>query len=249
MLALATPSPSPSPTTSSVDSSADLTLISPIRTYSIAGAYTAATYGRRNLRGAVVIPRIASFHVGHYLMRVTLPRIQTINGIDSAYGDLQLFYLLGNRLNSGRFYAGLFAQLPTGTGPVTTQKWLLGPAVAYIASFKPQARTVGVLLQSAFSVAGPRSAANQSAISFLPFANIQLRHGWFIKTPESPWLFDLQTGSTLVPVGIGFGRRGKLDAVPYLVALTDEVALIHANAPNAPKNIVRVTITFVLPPR
>ncbi len=56
--------------------------------------------------------------------------------------------------------------------------------------FRRTARLIGVLFQTAFSVAGPRSAPGQSAISFLPFATMYLKHGWFLKTPESPCLFD-----------------------------------------------------------
>lgn len=245
ILALVTPAPLPSPSPLPEINAAE-TLISPIRSFSIQAAYTASSYGPGNAHATTIIPRIASFYLGRSLVRVTLPRFQTINGVDSSYGDTQFFYLFQRGLRERGRYAGFFLQVPTGSGPLTTGKWLAGPALAWIVSFRPRSRTIGFLLQTAFSVAGPRSAGNQSAISFLPIANVQLGNRWFLKTPESPWLFDLQHGSTFVPFGAGLGRSGSLDGVPMLVALTDEVALVHANLPRSPKNVVRFYVTFIL---
>lgn len=242
------PSPSPSPPTTDVDD--DESLITPVRTYTIQGTYTPAVYGPSHTRVSQVIQRLAAFYVGKYLLRVTLPRFQTVNGIDSGYGDMQMFYLLNTNVERNRSYVGLFAQLPTGAPKLfSTQKWLLGPALAHIFEFKRGVRTVGFLLQTAFSVAGPRSAPNQAAISLLPFATVSLKHGWFLKTPESPWLFDLQRGQTLIALGAGVGNIVKIGETPCLISITDEGTVIHANVQNGPKNTVRFTMTFLLTQR
>ncbi len=243
-----TPSPSPPPS-SSTDVTADESLISPVRTYTIQGTYTPSVYGPTHARVEQVIQRLAVFYVGKYLMRVTLPRLQTINGIDSGYGDLQMFYLLSTSIQRGS-YAGIFVSLPTGSPQLfSSQKWLIGPALAHIFESKRGVRTVGVLLQTAFSVAGPRSAPNQAAISLLPFATVKFKNGWFLKTPESPWLFDLQRGQTLIALGGGFGKSIQLVELPCLLSITDEGTIVHANVPNAPKNTLRLTLTFVLTQR
>lgn len=244
---IATPSPSPSAApTQNADVTEDDSLVSPIRSYTIQGTYTGATYGPGSAIGSQVIQRLAAFYLGRSLLRVTLPRLQTINGLDSGYGDMQVFYLVERGGLQRGAYVGVFAQFPTGAPALfSMKKWLLGPAMAYIFSFKPQTRLVGVLLQTAFSVAGPHSAPGQSAISFLPFTTLYLKHGWFFKTPESPWLFDLERGQTLIALGGGFGRATKIFATPSLISITDEAAVVHANVINAPKNIVRLTITFL----
>lgn len=247
VLALVTPSPAPTATSASREVSADNTLLTPIRTYSIQASYIAAAYGPGNLRATQIIPRIARFYLGKSLVRVSIPRIQTVNGVDSSYGDMQIFYLVSRDLKTNGRYAGLFAQLPTGTGPLTSNKWLLGPALAYVASYVPRKRTVAVLVQTAFSVAGPRSAANQSLISILPAATVSIGGGWFLKSPESPWIFDLQRGSTLIPLGLGIGRSAKVDGIPALFSISDEVTVLHANAPQAPKTTIRLYLTFVIP--
>lgn len=243
-LALTSPTPSASP---SPDVNADATLVSPIRTISLQAAYTASSYGPAPYRATQIIPRISRFSIGKSLLRVSLPRIQTVNERDSSYGDMQLFYLFQNAgLNRRASYVGLFAQFPTGTGPLTTSKWLAGPAFAYIFSYVPKRRTLGVLVQTAFSIAGPKSAANQSVVTILPIATVRLTNGWFLKWPEAPWTFDLQRGATVIPVGIGIGRSGSLDGVPYLIALSDDTAAIHAHAPQAPKNTIRLYLTFLI---
>ncbi|MBV8636499.1 MAG: hypothetical protein JO322_00300 [Candidatus Eremiobacteraeota bacterium] len=242
------PSPAPSPTPAQrPDATVDESLISPVRSYTIQGTYTGATYGPGNASGSQVIQRLAAFYVGKSLMRVTLPRLQTINGLDSGYGDLQVFYLHERGLRQNGSYAGLFAQLPTGTPAIfSTEKWLVGPALAHIFVFKPRAQLIGILLQTAFSVAGPRSVPAQSAISFLPFATLSLKNGWFFKLPESPWLFDLERGQTLIALGGGFGRAARIAATPCLLSISDEATVVHANVVNAPKNTLRLTITFLI---
>lgn len=240
-------SPSPSATSTPDDVTADVSLISPVRTYTIQGTYTGASYGPAYSRASQIIQRLAVFYVGKYLMRVTLPRFQTLNSVDSGYGDMQFFYLLDTNVASGRNYVGVFASLPTGTPDIFSfKKWLFGPALAHIFVLKPRRQVTGVLLQTAFSVAGPRAAPAQSTISLLPFTSIYLRNNWFIKTPESPWLFDLARGQTLIALGGGFGKSLKLGEMPCLISITDEATVIHANVPNAPKNILRLTFTFIV---
>ena len=243
-----TPSPSPTSTPAqSPDVTEDESLVSPIRSYTIQGTYTGATYGPGSAIGSQVIQRLAAFYVGKSLMRITLPRLQTVNGLDSGYGDTQIFYLIERGGLRRGVYVGVFAQFPTGSPALfSMKKWLLGPAMAYIFAYKPRTRVIGALLQTAFSVAGPRSAPAQSAVSFLPFVTLNLKGGWFIKTPESPWLFDLQRGQTLIALGGGFGKAVRIGAMPSLISITDEANVVHANVINAPKNIVRLTFTFLI---
>ncbi len=103
-----------------------------------------------------------------------------------------------------------------------------------------------MLFQSFFSVAGPASRANQSLVTLLPFATVRIAGAWFLKWPEAPWQFDLQRGSSLIPLGLGVGRIVTFDSQVVLVSISDETAVVHANVPNAPKNTVRVTFTILV---
>ncbi|HTJ26500.1 MAG TPA: hypothetical protein VMA36_10065 [Candidatus Limnocylindria bacterium] len=245
------PAPSPAPSASPQSSvSADVTVendpATRVRTLTVQGTYTGATYGPGNARGSQVITRLASFYVGKSLLRLSLPRIQTINGVSSGISDMQAFYLVQHPARSGATFAGVFMQLPTASKPqFGTGKWLVGPAAAYFFAFKPRRLIAGVLLQTAFSVAGPSSRPNQSAITFLPFGSLDLGHGWYLKLPESPWVFDLQQGRSLIALGLGIGRTTRIGRDPVLVAVSDETTVLRSNTPNAQKNTVRLTFTVI----
>jgi hypothetical protein len=127
-----------------------------------------------------------------------------------------------------------------------TGKWLVGPTAAYIVSYRPERFTAGVLVQTGFSVAGPSHRANQSVVTFLPFLADDLGRGWYIRLPEAPWVFDLQQGRSLIPLGLGIGRKTRIGPDPALVAITGETTIVRANTPNAPKNTVRLLFTLII---
>ncbi|MGZ3499586.1 MAG: hypothetical protein ACXVAK_18835 [Vulcanimicrobiaceae bacterium] len=243
-------SPAPSATPRASDSS-DVTVegdpTTRIRTITLQATYTGATYGPGSFRATQIIPRIAALYIGKALLRFSLPRFQTINGLDSGLSDMQFFYLLERPFHPGRVFLGLFAQFPTATSPsFGTGKWLVGPAAAYIFALRPKSAIAGFLVQSAFSVAGAAKRPNQSVVTVLPFGTLRVGHGWYLKLPEAPWIFDLQRGASLIPLGFGVGRTMKVGNDPLLVGISDEATVIHANVINAPKNTVRLTFTVIL---
>jgi hypothetical protein len=219
------------------------------KTLSEQATYTGATYGPGNFTVTQIISRLAAFRIGKSLARVSLPRLQTINGVASGFGDLQAFYLFQERARTGAIFVGVFAQFPTATiqsPPFGTGKWLVGPAAAYIFAYKPRRELAGVLLQTAFSVAGAANRSNQSAITFLPFGALSIGRGWFLKWAEGPWVFDLEHGAAVIPLGVGIGRLINDGGQPLLVSVSGETTVLHANAINAPKNTVRLTLTVFL---
>jgi hypothetical protein len=245
--AQASPAPSTTPQSESADPTVESDPTTTVKTINIQATYTGASYGPGNLHLSQVIPRIAAFRIGKSLLRLSLPRVQTINGVDSGFSDTQLFYLLQRPTRAGIGFVGLFAQFPTATSRFFgTGKWLIGPAAAYIFAYRPRQLMAGVLLQSAFSVAGAANRANQSALTILPFGTFTIGHGWYLKLAEGPWAFDLQRGATIIPLGLGIGRVGRIDNDPLMIAISDEATVIHANAVNAPKNTIRLTFTVVV---
>lgn len=244
--------PSPAPSASPrpgppVDVTVENDPTTRVRTISFQASYTGATYGPGNFRASQIIPRLATFEIGKSLARISLPRVQTINGVDSGFSDMQVFYLFQRPTHPGAGFVGVVAQFPTAPSRFFgTGKWLVGPAAAYVAIFQPGKAIAGALFQAAFSVAGASNRRNQAAITFLPFASLAIGHGWFLKWPEAPWLFDLEGGTSLIPVGLGIGHAIRFDGDPMMIAISDETSLLRANAVNAPKNTIRLTITLIV---
>ena len=216
------------------------------KSFTLQYTYTGSTYGPGSAAGTQLIPRLAFFSLGKSLVRLSLPRIQTIGGTVSGMGDMQLFYLFQRPAQAGSKFLGVFAQFPTASNPLFgTGKWLLGPAGAYVFAFRPQREILGILVQTGFSFAGAANRRNQSIATVLPFYSEVLGGGWYLKLPEAPWVFDLQKGASLIPLGLGVGRIARLEDNPVLISVSDETTVVHANAPNAPKNTARLTFTFL----
>jgi hypothetical protein len=247
------PDPAPTPTQSPSSPAfeyADVTKENDprVRAYTVQGAYTGATYGPGDAHSSQIIARVASFRIGHSFLRLFLPRVQTINGLAGGITDMQALYLFTRPVRAGIAFLGVTAQLPTASNPrFGTGKWLVGPAAVYFFAYKRRRAVAGFLLQTATSVAGPSRQPNQTVMTFLPLGVANLGRGWFVKWPESPWIFDLQRGRSLITLGLGIGRQARIGPEPILISISDEITVVHANTPNAPKNTVRLTFT-VIPP-
>lgn len=220
---------------------------STVRTVSFQTAYIGATYGPGNNIATQIIPRFATVLIGKSILRFSPPRLQTINGIDTGYSDMQFFYLFKTRTRVRHAFLGVSGNIPTASSPLFgVGKWTIGPAAAYLFTLQPGRNIIGVLIQSSFSFAGAANRSNQSAVTVLPFATYSLGQGWYLKWPEGPWVFDFARRAGLIPVGLGIGRTTYVDGMPLLVAISDETSFLHANVINAPKNTVRFTLTLVL---
>ncbi len=247
-LAAGTPSPMPSASPQpDIDVTAENDPTTRIKTYSFQAAYTGASYGPGSHQLSQIIPRVAVFDIGKSLLRISLPRAQTINGVASGISDMTVFYLFQRPVHPGAAFVGIFAHLPTASSRFFgTGKWLAGPAAAYLGVYRPPKEILGVLVQTGFSVAGTSSRSAQSAITVLPIGALALARGWSLKLPEAPWVFDLQHGASLIPLGLGIGyafRLGGGDAI--LISISDDTSVVHANVVNAPKNTVRLTFSVL----
>ena len=248
----ADPHPSASPQAGQTDSDATAEndpVNSTVRSRTLQATYTGTTYGPGNYQLEQFIPRLAMLRLGKSLLRLSLPRVQTINGFESGWGDMQMFYLFAGREEANRAYVGLSLQVPAASSPTLgTGKWLIGPAGAYIFSYLPRERIEGILVQTAFTVAGDGNRRTQSAVTVLPFATRFIGKGWYLKWPEAPWLFDLRKGGGgFIPLGLGFGKMFTAGDQAVLISISDEAALLHANFINAPKNTLRLTFTVLSP--
>lgn len=247
-LAAGTPSPMPSASPQSdIDVTAENDPTTRIKSYSFQAAYTGASYGPGSHQLSQIIARGAVFDIGKSLLRISLPRAQTIKGIAGGISDMAVFYLFQRPVYPGVAFVGIFAQLPSAsTRFFGTGKWLVGPAAAYLGVYRPSKAILGILVQTGFSVAGTSSRSAQSAISVLPVGALVLARGWSLKLPEAPWVFDLQRGASLIPLGLGIGRAFRLGGGgALLISISDDTSVVHANVVNAPKNTVRLTLSVL----
>jgi hypothetical protein len=242
-------SPAPSTTPSLIEQqSADVDPTSPVEAWTFAGVYTGSTYGPGNFRSLQIIPREEVLRLGTSLLRATLPPIRTIQGVDSGFGDAQLFYLFAHDVPHGRLGIGFSTLFPTATDPkLGTGKWSIGPSAAYVKLNRKARFLGGFLVQSFFSFAGPSWRHSVSTVALQPVFVKQLAAGWSLRSADATWTFDLQRGSSIVPISLGVGKLLHVGAQTLNVVLADEATLVHANAPNAPKNTARLIIRIMYP--
>ena len=241
--------PAPLGTPSAVEQeSADVDPTSPTEAWTFVGAYTGSTYGPGNLRLLQIIPREEILRIGTSLLRATLPPIRTINGVDSGFGDAQLFYLFAQHVSQGRLGIGFDLSVPTASSvTLGSGKWSVGPSVGY-AKLNRKARVIGgALIQTFFSVAGPSWRRAQSLAAVQPVLVAQLRSGWSVRSADSTWTFDMQRGASIMPLSLGIGKLARIGKQTFNFVLSDEATVVHANAPNAPKNTVRFNIRIIYP--
>jgi hypothetical protein len=241
--------PSPHGTPSAIEQeSADVDPTSPTEAWTFIGAYTGATYGPGDLRLLQIIPREEILRIGSSLLRATLPPIRTIQGVDSGFGDAQLFYLFAHHIPQGRLGIGFDISAPTASSTLLgSGKWSIGPSVGF-AKMNRKARFIGgALLQTFFSVAGPSWRHAQSLVAFQPIAVAQLGNGWSLRSADSTWTFDMERGSSIMPLSLGVGKLTHIGKQTFNFILSDEATVVHANAPNAPKNTLRFYIRIIYP--
>ncbi|MBV8245890.1 MAG: hypothetical protein JOZ38_08215 [Candidatus Eremiobacteraeota bacterium] len=223
----------------------DLTLQQ--QSFTLSGVYTGSTYGPGNAQIVQFATREDILTVGRTLLRISLPRLATINRFDSGFSDMQMYYIPTHRLTQLRWGLGLTAVIPVASNPnFGTGKWTLGPAGGILSVRRGSNFIFGALMQSAFSIAGPSARRNQSAISFQPLLFLRLPGGrWYLKSADSLWAFDLQRGSSIVPLSLGFGTLARLGSGTVNISLADEGTVIHANSPMAPKNSLKLQISIL----
>jgi hypothetical protein len=243
----ATPAPHGTPSTIEQES-ADVDPTSPTEAWTFIGAYTGSTYGPGDLRLLQIIPREEILRIGTSLLRATLPPIRTIQGVDSGFGDAQVFYLFAHHISQGRLGIGFDLSVPTASDALLgSGKWSIGPSVGFV-KLNRKARFVGgALLQTFFSVAGPSWRRAQSLVAFQPILVTQLGSGWSLRSADSTWTFDMERGASIMPLSLGISKLAHVGKQTLNFILSDEATVVHANAPNAPKNTLRFFIRIIYP--
>jgi hypothetical protein len=159
------------------------------------------------------------------ITRTIIPVIQVPDlapGVDgtSGVGDVQLsLFLSPAKVGPVIWGAGPVVSFPTASQEILgTKKVSVGPTVVVL---RIQGHWLfGVLVQNLFSVAGPTARPDVNQMLMQPFANYNLRHGWYLtSSPIITANWEVNPNQRwVVPVGGGFGKIvhfGKLPVNMY----------------------------------
>jgi hypothetical protein len=177
------------------------------------------------------------------------PDLTSTGGGTSGVSDLSSsFFLSPAKPGKIMWGVGPIVVLPTATQrAVGTGRWSAGPTA--VALMQPGDWTFGVLVNQAWSFAGPANRANVSAMTVQYFINYNLPDAWYLSS--SPILtFNWKASSSeewVVPVGGGVGKIFKLGKLPlngtvqgfYNIRPEDSQTIGHWQA--------RVQLAFLFP--
>lgn len=155
--------------------------------------------------------------IGKWLVRASLPiqRVPTAAGeTTSGLGDASAFaaYLFDTGDPGVSFGVGPQIVAPTASEDETgTGKWQAGVAAIYFNATSPTLQWGGLVTwQTDF--AGDSDRADTSLLALQPFLIVQMGKGWYLRSTGIA-VFNLETDTYHVPVGLGIGKvipSGKL---------------------------------------
>lgn len=179
-----------------------------------------------------------------HIMRVTVPFITDHPSLDNGLSDVTLFDLMVFEQNWGRFGLGVVGMAPTGGSDRGAEKWGIGPAVGFVASQKEY--LFGVFNQNVFTVSGDEDRKDINISSLQPIFNLKLGSGWSLGLSEMQITYDWEDGRwSNVPLGAGLNKLQRFGQLP--VQFSCQYEHNFADDEIAPKDIVRLTVKFLLP--
>ncbi|HEV2172008.1 MAG TPA: hypothetical protein VGR71_00495 [Nitrospira sp.] len=155
------------------------------------------------------------------LMRPTIKVVTVPEGKGAStvtvFDDMQLLDLFvipwPNTKETGfRWGVGPYFVFPTSSSELTGKgAWQMGPALAFAYQAIPGLK-ISALLQQATSFAYTSSkSVPVTSLTFQPILSYQLGHGWYLKSSDATWTFNLRhKTSTTIPLSAGFGKVWRL---------------------------------------
>jgi len=183
------------------------------------------------------------------LVRFTLP-IATSPDVPSGYatglGDLTLIDLfILPKAGDVTFAAGPVLVLPTATdSSLGSGKWQAGAAGVVVA---PQDwGLLGGLVTYQTSFAGADSRDDVNLLTFQPIVNVNLSDGWYLRS-SATWNFNLENGSSYIPVGAGVGKVFQLEKGITMNAFIEPQYTVWHDKPGAPRWQIFAGLNFQFP--
>lgn len=182
---------------------------------------------------SMLVRAVLPFHLGlEQIVRVTLPLSTAPNvmGSDpvSGLGDLNIFDVLLLTPSTSKVQFGVGPQLTIPTAsydPLGTGKWQLGAAA--VVTWEPaKALLLGTLVTWQAGFAGSSSRPSTDNLLVQPIGILQVGAGFYLRSTAS-WMFDLASGTYLVPFGVGVGKVVKLGSTALNFYLEPQFTVLH----------------------
>ncbi|ASS53275.1 hypothetical protein E0H36_32270 [Rhizobium leguminosarum bv. viciae] len=183
------------------------------------------------------------------LFRFTLP-IATSRDVPSGYvtglGDLTLMDLfILPKQGAVTLGIGPLLVVPTATDEsLGSGKWQIGAAGVVVA---PQSwGLLGGLVTYQTSFAGVEDREDVNLLTVQPILNINLSDGWYLRS-SATWNFNLESGSSYIPVGAGVGKVFQLDKGVTMNAFVEPQYTVWHDGAGAPRWQIFAGVNFQFP--
>jgi hypothetical protein len=194
--------------------------------FQVKDIYTPAQYGTNaqpntvQIRPLFAIPAFSLMPLDQ-IARPTIRIVTIADGrgaaTNTAYGDTQFLDLFvipwpDARLTKFRWAIGPYLVFPTATNHLAGQgAWEAGPALGYSYRGIPGLNISGLMQQATSFAYTSSGSASVTTLTFQPILSYQLGLGWYIKSSDATWTFNLRhQTSTTMPISAGMGRVWKL---------------------------------------
>jgi hypothetical protein len=196
--------------------------------FNIQNYYYADLYGTDDSANTAWLRYAQPF--GRWLMRASLP-ISTVPAAGSqdpvsGLGDFNVFlaYLLSDPSSPKQFGIGPLLAAPTATDDALgSDVWQAGAAAVYF-NAESMMMQWGALVTYQTSFAG--DGDDTSLAVFQPFAMFQLGKGTYLRGAPL-WVFNLETNSYSVPIGLGIGQVIKKDKTVFNIFIEPQWTILH----------------------
>jgi hypothetical protein len=169
---------------------------------------------------------------------------------DTQLLDLVLFPWPDSHETRLRWGIGAYMVFPTATSHSAGKSaWQAGPAFAF--KFGPIRKLIiSALVQQAtsFSYTTP-NASPVTVITVQPLISYQLGRGWYIRSSDATWAFNLRHGSsTEIPLSAGIGKVWKFfNGGAINTSVSGEWMVYRQYSPQTEQFSVNIQMTLLLP--
>jgi hypothetical protein len=185
------------------------------------------------------------------LPRLTIRHYENPQG-ESGFGNTEIFALIIPKpwdWGTGRVGIGPLVTLP-GDEEVAKDEWGYGLAAAVVNTAGKW--FYGVLLTQSWQSIDPRTlpagTSDANPLGIAPFLNYRLGKGWYIGNGDMVALWDWDTSSFYLPIGVRVGKVLVQEKGSWNFYAEYQTSLIYKDWPGvAVENSYRLNVTYTMP--